>query len=387
MARVDKVRRTYRRSLGSQNRFFWMFGLNRRLDRRWEKETDLPNDGSVPNSWHLRDMETELSSNENHSRILLGMLIPITVIASSPPTERMLSNLRAPGTTLIADRATARLAGTERAMAEGRLIASKPDVYYLTPGCPCCAVRQDLVDSVVRATRHAAPPKRLLVVVDPVADDLLVVITTILSSTEITRRCSLDSVLVHVDAVELATRLTTGAEPLDDRLTTALAVADRIVVDGCTHVTPAIGQRIRTELRSRSGFAQLVDCDNRMIGGGVRLHAWHGAPEVHPIEPARTDQPSTIVLRVDQPLDSEAIEEWIDMLLARYAIRLLRIQGALSVLGHRERTCCHGVRSFATSYSEQEHLTRSSTESVLAICGVGLDAAELASSFRATVAL
>ncbi len=314
------------------------------------------------------------------------MVIPITVIASSRPTERLLACVRDPGTTLIADRATAHLAGAEHVIAGGRLTASEPDVYYRTRGCPCCAVREDLVDSVVRATRRATPPERLVVFVDPHADDVLIAIATILSSVEISRRCSLDAVLVHVDAVEMATRLTTGAELVDDRLTTALAVADRIAVDGHTHVTPDIGQWIRTELTSRAGFAQLVDCDDRMIGRGVQFDAWHGAPDACPIQPVRPDQPSTVVLRVDQPLDAEAIDEWLDQLVARHASRLLRIQGALSVLGHSERTCCYGVRSFATSHSEREHPTSRSTESVLAICGVGLDAAELASSFLATVA-
>ncbi|MEL6891420.1 MAG: hypothetical protein AAFP84_07480, partial [Actinomycetota bacterium] len=68
------------------------------------------------------------------------------------------------------------------------------------------------------------------------------------------------------------------------------------------------------------------------------------------------------------------------------ATRLFRLQGALSVVGNEDRVCCFGVRSFAASHSESEHAVRRSTESVLAVCGVGLDADELAASFESTVA-
>jgi len=314
------------------------------------------------------------------------MIFPVTVIASSRPSEWMLHAVDRERTTLIVDRSSARLIGAENVMARGQLVTSEPDVYYRTPGCACCAVRQDLVDAMVRSAQRVETPERLLVLVDPNQVDLLTVISTILSSFEIIRRASLDSVVVHVDAVEMATRLTTGSAPVDDGLATALAVADRVGIVGLAGVTSSMGKRIRQELAVRSGFADVIDRADRVFGRNDLVEAWHGAPRARSLPSLGRDRPSTTVLRVDRSLDAEAIDEWLDNLVAAHASRLFRIQGALSVLGNSERTCCYGVRSFATSHSEREHLSRHSTESVLAICGVGLDADELAASFRDTVA-
>ena len=139
------------------------------------------------------------------------MPLPITVIASTRPTPRLFRHVHGEGTALITDRSTALMDGAEQLAASGRLTSAEPDVYYRSPGCDCCAVREDLVASVVRATRRTDPPERITVIVDLNTEDLLIAISTILSSIEISRRCALDAVVVHVDAVELATRLATGA--------------------------------------------------------------------------------------------------------------------------------------------------------------------------------
>ena len=93
--------------------------------------------------------------------------------------------------------------------------------------------------------RDAQVPNQIVIFLDPTRCDVLVAISTILSSVEITRRSSLDAVLVHVDAAELATRLTTGGDIIDDSLLPAIAVADRFILGNCGNVIPHVEQRIR----------------------------------------------------------------------------------------------------------------------------------------------
>lgn len=320
-------------------------------------------------------------------------MIPLVVAASTRPSSELLP-LVDTTTTLIAGRTAIGEIGATDLLASGRIVTAEPNVHHRTPGCDCCAVREDLVAAVLRATRRTDPPARVIVLLDPVADDILTAVTTILSSPEIARRCELDSVVLGLDAVELATRLTVGNDlamtrPDDpdriDGLGTALAIADRILIQGPDRVTSEMATRIRDAVLGHAGFGTIVDAQTAAWSAG-RLEAWHGTPLATSIESDRAALPTTAILRVDAPLDSEAIDEWLDLLVARHASRLFRIQGALSVAGNDERTCCYGVRSFATSHSEREHRTRRSTESVLAICGVGLDVDELAAGFRATVA-
>ena len=92
------------------------------------------------------------------------------------------------------------------------------------------------------------------------------------------------------------------------------------------------------------------------------------------------------MLRADQPLDEDAINEWFDWMIASHASRLFRLQGTVSVQGNNERTCCHGVLSFAGSHAESTESVTCSSESVIAISGVGLDGDELMSSFAETIA-
>lgn len=311
------------------------------------------------------------------------MLVPITVIASPRPTQALLRHAEDAGTVVVADRSIAVLDGAEQLVAGGRFTTSDPDVYWRTPGCDCCAVREDLIESLVRATRRTEPPERIVVIVPVGRDDLLMAVSTILSSFEISRRSTLDAVVLHLDAVELATRLTTDVELVDDAVVSALAIADRVVLDGEDQITDEVGRRLRTTLAAQAGFARLHMGDPSDL---TRIDAWHGAPDVRPVRSARLDRPATVVLRVDQPLDAQAIEEWLDLVVARHAPRLLRLQGALSVNGQPERTCCYGIRSFATSHSEGDHEHRRSSESVLALCGLELDAEELLAGFRSTVA-
>ena len=287
---------------------------------------------------------------------------------------------------MIAPRDVIAQIGPTEMLVSGRVTVSEPDVYFRSPGCPCCAIREDLIASVVRATRRSKPPEHLCVVVDPATDDLLTVISTLLSSFESSQRCSLDSVVLHLDAVELATRIATGGSVVSAELEPAVAIADLITIDRTSQVTNSALASMSTALRTQAAFARVVNGPSDSAGGGGRLDAWHGTPAAIAIESDRNSTPSTVVLRLDDPLDPNAVEEWLDLLLAQHATRLYRMQGALSIVGNDERTCCFGVRSFAVSHSERGHISRRSTDSVIALCGLGLNADELAASFESTVA-
>ncbi|MDG2041208.1 MAG: GTP-binding protein [Ilumatobacter sp.] len=311
------------------------------------------------------------------------MGIPITVTASMRPSAALFHHVQRTGGALIAPRDVIAQIGPTEMLVSGRVTVSEPDVYFRSPGCPCCAIREDLITSVVRATRRSKPPEHLCVVVDPAADDLLTVISTLLSSFESSQRCSLDSVVLHLDAVELATRIATGGSVVSAELEPAVAIADLITIDRTSQVTNSALASMSTALRAQAAFARVVNGPSDSAG---RLDAWHGTPAAIAVESDRNSTPSTVVLRLDDPLDPNAVEEWLDLLLAQHANRLYRMQGTLSIVGNDERTCYFGVRSFAASHSERDHVSRRSTDSVIALCGLGLNADELAASFESTVA-
>ncbi len=262
-----------------------------------------------------------------------------------------------------------------------------------TEGCPCCRSRLDLVQAIRLVLERPRPAQRVIVVVDP-ARDLSTVTQTILSEPDLQRLVDLDSVIATVDAVSLGTRLALDL-PFDDALgLQRLAVADRVLVARAIDLTDdALGRVLRAvRTVNRFGYVAVPSVSPIDMSALVDLRAWHGAPQLaaarleEPFVVADgADLPVTVHCEVDGLLDPDAVETWFDQVIAAHGPRLLRLQGAVAVTGQEHRVCCRGVRSYATSHSEQEHPPGDrSLRSVVAIVGYGLDADALRHEFEST---
>jgi G3E family GTPase len=264
-------------------------------------------------------------------------------------------------------------------------------------------MRLDVVDGLLRAVRRARRPRRILLLAGP-HDDVTTITYTLLSDADLARHVRLDGVVMALDAVAATTRVA-GQGQLGARLELdALAVADVIVLGRTRELTSDGFGRLVAAVRSIN-LVGSVCAPGQSVGGHghldndrppddmvTGLDAWHGAPAVDarvsvlaPSSPSGLDGPATVVLRQTAPLDPDAVDEWLERLVDTHARRLLRMQGALSVVSVPERVCCHGVRSFAMSHSENaDPATSRRHESLVLVVGRGLDVAELASGFAAT---
>jgi G3E family GTPase len=276
------------------------------------------------------------------------------------------------------------------------------DVAHRTPGCICCAMRLDVVDGLLRATRRFHRPRRILLVAEA-GEDLTTITYTVLSDPDLARHVRLDGVVMALDAVASTTRLAGEGSVGSQLEIDALAVADLVVVDRSDELTSAGFDRLVTAVRAVNRVGVLWPPAPRHRSGRrrgddipvaitKRLDAWHGAPAVDTVTTFRappsiggSDTPATVVLRQSEPLDPGAVDEWLARLVDTHARRLLRMQGALAVVSSPERVCCHGVRSFAMSHSESADPPQSRRhESLVLVIGRGLDVAELAAGFAAT---
>lgn len=317
--------------------------------------------------------------------------VPVTVI-SGADAVRLARDIRRPGDCIVG------------ASWDGPgSILIRPDVAHRTPGCPCCAMRLDVIGGLLRAVRRAERPRRVLLIAG--ADDDITTITyTLLSDADLGRHVRLDGVVMALDAVATSTRIS-GNGPLGSGFELdGLAVADVIVLGRSRDLTTDGFGRLVAALRRVNLVGSLyapgqglrdvdhpVDRpDESMVTG---LDAWHGAPAVDARISALTpsddvgacQRAATVVLRQTAPLDPDAVDQWLDRLVETHARRLLRMQGALSVASVTERVCCHGVRSFAMSHSENaDPATSRRGESLVLVVGHGLDVDELASGFAAT---
>ena len=264
---------------------------------------------------------------------------------------------------------------------------------YRTSGCECCRVRLDLVEGLRLLVERRARPDHVIVVLDPLCD-LSTALQTLLSDPDLQRLIALDAVIATTDAVALSTRLALGLPFGTQSELERLSVADRILVVRGGELVDASLHRAMVSLRTVAGFGLIAvpsvwPVDLHHLAG---LNAWHGAPALDPpaaAEPITVedgfDLPQTVLCAIDGDLDPAAVEEWLDEIVAVNASRILRLQGALSVAGQEFRVCLHGVRSYASSHSEQMHgAEERSTRSVVAISGYCLDADVIRSGFDAT---
>jgi G3E family GTPase len=284
-------------------------------------------------------------------------------------------------TTFVLSRQVADRAGSALL---GRFVLSEPTSASRTPGCGCCVFRLDLVDSVMRAARRAVPPERIVVVVDLAAgDDLAAVAYTLLSDIDLARLTHLDELVTSLDGIAMATRRSCGLAPFESTVARAVAMADRIVLADRQALTAHA-------IADITGVVEEINLIGVVDESTTVIDAWHGAPQLHrsPVEHGMIEGTHTVVLRQSSPLDPTAAEDWLESTVAQHASRLLRLQGALAIDGTHERICCRGVRSFASSHSESEHIsTRRSPESLVVLVGSGFDVNGLQESFHATRAV
>ncbi|MEM9517092.1 MAG: GTP-binding protein [Actinomycetota bacterium] len=312
--------------------------------------------------------------------------VPVTVFAG-PGAEAVAASVVGPNECIVA----------EEWQGPGS-VQIRSDIGHRTPDCPCCAMRLDVIDGLLRTVRRARRPTRVLLVAGP-DHDLATIVYTILSDADLARHVRLDAVVVAVDAVAIATRRAADV-PLGSRVELdALAIADALVVTRTADVTSEGLANVRTALDAVNavGAQVILPGENpttppaveRLRGTVLGLDAWHGAPAVDPHVTVLTHSsggaPDTVVLRQAAPLDPAAVDEWLDRLIESHAQRLVRMQGALAIESSPVRVCCHGVRSFAMSHSEADDPVASQrTESLLVMVGYDLDVDALTAEFAAT---
>jgi G3E family GTPase len=263
-----------------------------------------------------------------------------------------------------------------------------PTIGRRTYGCDCCQVRLDLVDEIADLVRRPRPARHVVVVLDE-QDDPTTAAYTVLSDPDLGRLVDLDATIATIDATRAAVRLAIGEAPATPLGLDALAIADLALVARAERVTDEALFSIMTAAARHCRLGRVLAPAIAPVPAADVLHldAWHGAPEQRRRAPdtnAGDTATQTVWCHAERPLDPGAIDEWFDLVIAEHGARLLRLQGAVTVVGRSERVCCRGVRSWASSHPESSHRRAPSTTSVVAVVGHDLDESVLVESFHAT---
>jgi G3E family GTPase len=250
------------------------------------------------------------------------------------------------------------------------LIASSDEALLaLTTGCLCCAVRSDLVATLLdlqrRREAHEIAYDRVLIETSGLADPAPI-LHALMTDADLARQHCIDGIVTVVDALH--------GEATLDRHTEArrqAALADTLLLSK----TDVAG--VSTALRARlaalnPGAAQHIASDvvpaDLFTGTSVtaRMPTVPDQPARNPFSRAQhTDGIETSVLQRDRPIPALALTLLLEALAEHCGVRLLRVKGLVRLEEMPDRPAViHGVQhifappEFLDRWPSADHSTR-----------------------------
>jgi G3E family GTPase len=239
------------------------------------------------------------------------------------------------------------------------VVAVEHEVLHASVGCPCCAVRTDLVEAMGDLLdRRRTPPH---VVIEAVAgSDLAVIAQTFLRTARLREEAAVQALVTVVDGHALGTALGDhphgGLEGID---LDAVAMSDLVVVNRLDRLVPATEQRAAWTVWSLAGSGQMhVDGTTRRADAlarrilelpGFDLARGDGPRPSPRAERVLADDPHLplrkVTITVEGALDRARLDDWIGDLHARCGNHLLRWRASFAVAGRSRVWRGQGVRT------------------------------------------
>jgi G3E family GTPase len=295
------------------------------------------------------------------------------------------------------------------------VVGADEEVFEMNNGCVCCTVRGDLIRVVQglakRQTRQGGAFDAIIVETTGLADPGPVAQTFFVDD-DVKARTVLDSVTTVVDAKHILLRLDDSREAREQ-----IAFADQIVLNKTDLVSEAELRSIEARLRRLNPLAPIhraqrsnVPLEAILGRGGFDLdrildlepeflnppHGEHGhvhdedcdheGHDHHDHHDHHDDDIKGVALRLDRPLDSQKIANWLNALLAEQGPDILRAKGILNVKGEDRRLVFQAVHMILEGDLQRAWRDGDDRTSRMVFIGRNLDESALRAGFEACVA-
>jgi G3E family GTPase len=249
------------------------------------------------------------------------------------------------------------------------------NMVALASGCLCCTVRSDLIETLgdlwQRQAEGKTPPFDRVVIETTGLADPAPILHSLMSAKELVGRYRLEGVISLVDGV--VGRQTLDAHP---EAVKQAAVADRLVLTKTDIATKGLDE-LRQRLRALNPAAPIVESvmgevdPARLLDAGLYNaatkahdvqrwlneeayrddHGHHHGHEHHdhdhaPLDVNRHDDHigSFCIIR-DKPVTGAMMARFLEVLVASFGEKMLRVKGILNIAGHPDRPAViHGVQ-------------------------------------------
>ncbi|MFT3789932.1 MAG: GTP-binding protein [Rudaea sp.] len=250
----------------------------------------------------------------------------------------------------------------------------------LDGGCVCCAVRDDLAETLhalhARRAEGGVPAFGRVVIETSGLADPTAIAALLLRDAALARRFALDAVIVTVDAVHAQGQLDTQPEAVRQVL-----LADRLLLTKTDLVGEDDYWKLVARLHALNPAAARLNCvrgeidPDELIGAGARASAetpaqvarWHApsaaahaacghdhahggaadcapAPHEAGADAAHGRGVRAHCLRIDEPFDWDVLSSWLGSVAFHHGDRLLRLKAIVNVRGEDAPVVMHGVQ-------------------------------------------
>jgi G3E family GTPase len=302
------------------------------------------------------------------------------------------------------------------------IVGADEEVFEMNNGCVCCTVRGDLIRVVSGLMKRKGKFDAIIIETTGLADPGPVAQTFFVDD-EVKAKAKLDSVTTVVDAKHVLLRLSDSKVVREQ-----IAFADQIVLNKADLVSEDDLRMIEARLRrmnplapihratrsnvplsailGRGGFDldRIVDIEPQFLNpthgetGHVHDehcgHDHHGHDHGHDhhhhadgnTDARHDDDIKGVSLRLDRPVDANAVTRWLNELLAEQGPDILRAKGIIDVKGEDKRLVFQAVHMILEGDLQRDWRPGEERYSRMVFIGRNLDEAKLKAGFEATAA-
>jgi G3E family GTPase len=298
------------------------------------------------------------------------------------------------------------------------IVGADEEVFEMNNGCVCCTVRGDLIRVVAGLMKRKGRFDAIIIETTGLADPGPVAQTFFVDD-EVKAKARLDSVTTVVDAKHILLRLSDSKVVREQ-----IAFADQIVLNKADLVSEDDLKMIEARLRrmnplapihratrsdvpldailGRHGFdlERIVELEPEFLNPahgehghvhdehcGHDHHDHHHHADEHGNTAARHDDDiKGVSLRLDKPVDANAVTRWLNELLAAQGPDILRAKGIIDVKGEDKRLVFQAVHMILEGDLQRDWKPDEERYSRMVFIGRNLDEAKLKAGFEATVA-
>jgi len=267
------------------------------------------------------------------------------------------------------------------------IVNADEEIFEMNNGCICCTVRGDLIRIIEGLMKRKGKFDGIIVETTGLADPAPVAQTFIVDE-EVRRRTKLDAIVTVIDAKHLLGEIESAHEAQEQ-----IAFADVILINKTDLVTSDEIKQVEARIRQINPYAKLHRTEKCSLDlGKVMGMDAFDLNRILEFEPDFMNEThahehdshvKSLSLKSSRDLDPDRFLPWIQMIVQKLGMDILRMKGILAFKDDPDRFVVQGVHMLIEGSPQRPWKKKEARESRLVFIGRNLPEDVLRSGFEA----